>query len=65
MDLNISKNKILLSDEKVKKYKDMLKIAEPYTIEDIEKIPLDSCDFDIDRMNAFNAKRALKEAGLI
>lgn len=61
MDLNTRE----FSDEEIKKFKKLLEKAKPYTQKEIDDIPFDSCDFDIDRMRAFNAQRALKELGLL
>lgn len=65
MDINTSTNSYKLSEEEIKKYREILAKAVPYTEKEIADIPLDSCDFDIDRMSAFNAQRALKKAGLL
>lgn len=65
MDINTSTNNKKLSQEEINRYKKQLEKAVPYTEKEIADIPLDSCDFDIDRMSAFNAQRALKKAGLL
>lgn len=54
-----------LSPELVKKFKKWLEEAEPYTYEEIIKIPADSHDYDLKRCKAYTAKKALKEAGLL
>ncbi len=54
-----------LNAEEIACYKRQLEIAEPYTYEEIVDIPYDSCDFDLDRICAYNAQRALREAGIL
>lgn len=63
--MNTSTNNKKLSQEEINRYKKQLEKAIPYTEKEIADIPLDSWDFDIDRMSALNAQRALKEAGLL
>ena len=65
LDINTSTNNKKLSQEEINRYKKQLEKAVPYTEKEIADIPLDSCDFDIDRMSALNAQRALKKAGLL
>ena len=65
MDIDISANKKRLSLDEIAEYREQLKRAIPYTQEEIVNMPFDECDFDIERMQAFNAQRALKEAGLL
>ncbi|MEE0266338.1 MAG: hypothetical protein UD936_12005 [Acutalibacteraceae bacterium] len=65
MDINTSTNSYKLSEEEIKKYREILAKAVPYTEKEIVDIPLDSWYFDIDRMSALNAQRALKKAGLL
>ena len=65
MDINTSTNIYKLSEEEIKKYREILVKAVQYTEKEIADIPLNSWDFDIDRMSAFNAQRALKKAGLL
>lgn len=65
MDINTSTNNKKLSQEEINRYKKQLEKAVPYTEKEIADIPLDSCNFDIDRMSALNAQRALKKAGLL
>lgn len=54
-----------LTEEEIKMFRDHLSRATPYTQKEIDDMPLDICDFDLNRMRAFNAQRALKEAGLL
>ena len=65
MDIDISANKKRLSLDEIAEYREQLKRAIPYTQEEIVNMPFDECDFDIERMQAFNAQRALKEAGVL
>lgn len=39
--------------------------ATPYTEEEVEEIGVDSTDYDIDRMLAYNAKWLLTQYGLL
>lgn len=65
LDSGTAKRKKVLSDEQIKKYKAQLSRAKPYTYEEISEMEYDSLDFDIKRMEAYNAQRALREAGII
>jgi hypothetical protein len=66
LDLNIlNVKKIILTDEEIEKYKKRLMKAEPYTQEDVDNIPFDTLDYDWDRMDAYDAKKALEQAGLL
>lgn len=65
MDSATSKNKKILSDEEIKEYKAQLSRAKPYTYEEIAEMEYDLWDFDVKRMEAYNAQRALREAGII
>lgn len=67
LDSNISQKKLpnWLTDEKIQQYKEDLKKAVPYTEEEVMDIPFDSVDYDIDRMDAYDAQDILKHYGLI
>ena len=65
MDSATSKNKKILSDEEIKEYKAQLSRAKPYTYEEIAEMEYDLWDFDVKRMEAYNAQMALREAGII
>ena len=65
MDSATSKNKKILSDEEIKEYKAQLSKAKPYTREEMAEMEYDLWDFDVKRMEAYNAQRALREAGII
>ena len=65
MDSSTLRGKKVLSDEQIRKYKTQLSRAKPYTYEEISEMEYDSLDFDIQRMEAYNAQRALREAGII
>ena len=56
---------ITLSQEKIDKYRQWLNNATPYTEEEMNNIPFDSGDYDMDRCRAYMAQKALKEAGLL
>ena len=65
MGSDILRGKKALSDEQIKKYKAQLSKAKPYTYEEIVSIEYDTLDFDFERMEAYNAQMALREAGII
>ena len=65
MDSGTAKGKEILSDEEIIEYKAQLSRAKPYTYEEIADMEYDACDFDIKRMEAYNAQRALREAGIL
>lgn len=45
-----------LTPEKIRMYKEFLTKAVPYTEEEVDDIPFDSTDYDVDKMNAYDAK---------
>lgn len=67
MDSDIKQKEIpdRLTPEKIKFYKYLLEKATPYTEEEVEEIGVDSTDYDIDRMLAYNAKWLLTQYGLL
>ena len=65
LDSSTSKGKEILSDEEIRENKTQHSRAKPYTYEEISEMEYDSLDFDIRRMEAYNAQRALREAGII
>lgn len=65
MDSNISNNlPEWLTPERIKHYRDYLKKAIPYTDQEVLDRPFDSMDYDIDRDNAYTAKRLLTYYGI-
>lgn len=54
-----------LTPEKIRMYKEFLTKAVPYTEEEVDDIPFDSTDYDVDKMNAYGAKRILSKYNLI
>lgn len=46
-------------------YKEFLTKAVPYTEEEVDDIPFDSTDYDVARMDAYDAKRILSKYNLI
>lgn len=56
---------VTLTPEQIEKYRELLKQAVPYTEEEAMDIPLDSHDYDWERLKAYMAKKSLQEAGLL
>ena len=56
---------ITLTPEQIKKFKNWLKEATPYTDEEHDAIPFDSTNYDWKRMKAYMAKKKQKKAGLL
>lgn len=46
-------------------YKEFLTKAVPYTEAEVDNIPFDSTDYDVARMDAYDAKRILSKYNLI
>lgn len=63
MDLSISLPD-WLTDDIVKMYRQNLSLAEPYSEEEFDNIPLDG-KFDVKRYKAYSAKKTLEKYGLI
>lgn len=56
---------VTLTQEQIKKFREWLKEAKPYTDEEHDAIPLDSTNYDWKRMKAYIAKKALQKSGLL
>lgn len=54
-----------LTPERIREYKEDLAKAVPYTEAEVDNIPFDSIDYDVDRMDAYDAKRILSKYNLI
>ncbi len=54
-----------LTPERIQEYKEDLARAVPYTEEEVDDIPFDSTDYDVDRMDAYGAKRILSKYNII
>lgn len=54
-----------LTPERIREYKEDLAKAVPYTEAEVDDIPFDSIDYDVDRMNAYGAKRILSKYNII
>lgn len=66
LDINTtSKLPEWLTPERIREYKEDLEKAVPYTETEVNDIPFDSTDYDVDRMDAYDAKRILSKYNLI
>lgn len=54
-----------LTPEQIKKYRDWLSNAVPYTEAELSNIPFDSTDYDMAKSRAYMAQKALRKAGLL
>lgn len=61
----IPEEKLELTKEDIARHKAILNSAEPYTDEEINAIPYDSFDFDLNRYSAWNSQNILRDAGII
>ena len=56
---------VTLTPEQIEKYRLILKKTVPYTEQEVIDIPLDSHNYDWERLKAYMAKKSLQEAGLL